>query len=70
MPGRTPGSIAISGFVDGDVTLGLPRYRLSALAGERHARWRACASPSCSTRGTGWSRSSAATRSSGHCGSG
>ncbi|MCX5122031.1 tetratricopeptide repeat protein [Micromonospora sp. NBC_00362] len=28
-----PGSIAISGFVDGDVTLGLPRYRLTALAG-------------------------------------
>ncbi|MGW5556522.1 hypothetical protein ACWER9_04750 [Micromonospora sp. NPDC003944] len=29
---EAPGSIAISGFVDGDVTLGLPRYRLSALA--------------------------------------
>ncbi|MEU8419670.1 hypothetical protein AB0C15_02185 [Micromonospora sp. NPDC048835] len=28
------GSIAITGFVDGDVTLGLPRYRLTALADE------------------------------------
>ncbi|MCG5468973.1 tetratricopeptide repeat protein [Micromonospora sp. LAH09] len=28
-----PGSIAISGYVDGGVTLGLPRYRLTALTG-------------------------------------